>query len=73
MSEQLPPARPPRVEDARPGAATFDRLVESSIAIVESNGQLTRNVGKLVRVTYAVLATNAVLVGIVILLMWRHQ
>lgn len=52
---------------------TFDRLVESTLAIVESNGELTRNVGKLVRVTYAVLAFNAILVAIVIAILWRHQ
>ena len=42
-------------------ASVFDRLVDSNI-------QLTASVGKLVKLTYGVLAFNAVLVAIII---WR--
>lgn len=45
-------------------ASVFDRLVQSNI-------QLTVNVGKLVRVTYGVLVFNAVLVLAVVAMMWR--
>lgn len=54
----LPPGK------TRELAGVFDRLVDSNI-------QLTQSVGKLVRVTYGVLAFNAVLVAIVIAMMWR--
>jgi hypothetical protein len=61
-----PRARVFREEDRRPMSVTFDRLIDSNL-------QLTANVGKLVRVTYGVLGFNAVLVAIVIALLWRHQ
>ena len=59
MSEDTLP--PPKTQAL---ASVFDRLVDSNI-------QLTSSVGKLVRVTYGVLAFNAVLVAIVIAMMWR--
>lgn len=60
MSEEtiLPP---PKTKEL---ASVFDRLVDSNI-------QLTTSVGKLVRLTYGVLAFNAVLVAVVIAMMWR--
>jgi hypothetical protein len=70
--EALAPARAPREADQRPGASTFDRLVESTLAIVESNAALTKNVGRLVRVTYAILLFNVALVAIVIRILAGH-
>lgn len=59
MSEELPPPKTQAL------ASVFDRLIDSNI-------QLTAGVGKLVRLTYGVLAFNAVLVATILLLMWRH-
>lgn len=65
-TSDLPPSRPPQDRDIRPNASTFDRLVDSNI-------QLTKNVGQLVRVTYGVLAFNLLLVAIVVFILWRHS
>lgn len=64
MSEDTQPSNlPPPKSQAL--ASVFDRLVDSNI-------QLTSSVGKLVRLTYGVLAFNAILVGIVITIIARH-
>lgn len=62
MSDDTTVLPPPRTKEL---ASVFDRLVDSNI-------QLTTSVGKLVRLTYGVLAFNAVLVCIVITIMLRH-
>lgn len=67
--EAIAPARAHREADQRPGASTFDRLVESSLAIVESNVQLTKNVSKLVRLSWAIVLLNLVLLASVALLL----
>ncbi|HVL61371.1 MAG TPA: hypothetical protein VM430_08185 [Microbacterium sp.] len=58
MSEELPPPKTQAL------AQVFDRLIDSNI-------QLTQSVGKLVRLTYGVLAFNAVLVAAVIVILRR--
>lgn len=60
----LPPARLPKDEHLRPGASTFDRLIDSNL-------QLTANVGKLVRLSWAIILLNVVLiVSVALLLGW---
>ena len=67
----LPPAREARDEDRIPRASTFDRLVESTLAIVESNAALTKSVGRLVRLSWAIISMNVILLSAVAaLLAW---
>ncbi len=54
-------------EPSKPNlASVFDRLVESNLA-------LTSSVGRLVRLTWAVIGCNAVLVALTIFMLWRSQ
>jgi len=55
---KIPPPRSVAV------ASVFDRLVDSNI-------QLTQSVGKLVKLTYGVLAFNAALVAIILVVLRR--
>ena len=47
-------------------ASTFDRLIESNLA-------LTTSVADLVKLTWAVIGCNAVLVALTIYMLWRSQ
>jgi hypothetical protein len=67
-AEPKGPAQTPSLPDGerRPMASMFDSLVASTL-------QLNDSVGKLVRLTYAVLAFNALLVAIVIGVVWGRR
>ena len=62
--EEITPTVP--AGKSRELASVFDRLVDSNI-------QLVTSVGKLVKLTWAVIAFNAALVAIVILILAGHR
>ena len=68
----LPPAREAREEDRIPLSTAFDNLIASNLALTTNVGKLTGDVGRLVHLTYGVIAFNFVLVAIVVFVLWRQ-
>lgn len=56
----------PDDSERRPLSTVFDQLIETNL-------RLTQGVGKLVRVTYGVLACNGILILLVILALWGRR